>query len=65
MTFKEKYFSDEKEHRLPYYDKPRKHSYRCRNHGDCSYCTHNRQIDRLRGEAAAQQDVEDYLYGEE
>jgi len=32
----------------------------CRNHGSCNYCSNNRQINKIRAELYAQQDIEEY-----
>lgn len=64
MAFKEEYFGQNKERRKRYY-RARSVSYRCRNHGDCPICTLNRLHKAKLSEFAAQQDLEDWLYGEE
>lgn len=50
-----------KEHRKPY-KRSKAFDHTCRNHGSCSYCSDNRQINKTRALLYAQQDIEEYWY---
>lgn len=58
MSF-DKAIESGKEHRKPYKGAKRV-SYRCRNHGDCSWCKENRLYKNIKRLIAVKQRMEEY-----